>query len=465
MAVLHAAPRERMTQFARIAALLAAGCLALFAARSEAAGEPSRGELASRTAFRVCADPDNLPFSNEAGEGFENRIAGLFAAELGLPVVYVWHPQTLGFVRNTLGAYRCDVIMGTSALHELVQNTRYYYRSTYVLVYRAEDRDRFSSLDSPLVSIARIGVVANTPPAALLARRGLIANVRSYDLQVDTRIAHPAREAVEAVARGELDMALVWGPIAGYFAAQSPVPLEWVPLAAEPGSPPMDYKITMGVRYGETEWLDTLNRLIRSKRDEIEAILKKYGVPLLDSRGRLENPPPWLAPARQQGDLFDAEGYRIAEYRAPVPAAPEGVVAVDTAQVAELLAAGAVAVDVFPAPRRPENRPKEALWIPPGRETLPGAVWLPNVGLGVLPPDTSAYLRDALADVTGGDPTIPVIFFCERDCWMSWNAARRARRELGFGRVHWYPDGTDGWREAGRPLVVREPFEVAARTH
>lgn len=445
--------------FALIVLLLTGG------GEAYAAGEPSRGELASRTAFRVCADPDNLPFSDQAGEGFENRIAELFAADLGLPVVYFWHPQTIGFFRNTLGSYKCDVVLGTSALHELVQNTRYYYRSTYVLVYRAEDRGRFSSLDAPLASLARIGVVANTPPAALLARRGLVANIRSYELQADTRIAHPARDAVEAVARGELDMALVWGPIGGYFAARSEVPLEWVPLASEPGSPPMDYHITMGVRYGETEWLDTLNRLIRARSDDIEAILEEYHVPLLDRRGRLINPPPWLGGPARQGELFDAQGYRIAAYRAPVPTPPENVLTVDSAQLAGLLETGAIAVDVFPAPRRPEGRPAEAIWIEPERQTIPGAVWLPNVGLGLLPPETAAYLRQALADVTGSSRDRALVFFCERDCWMSWNAARRARNELGYSRVYWYPDGTDGWREAGRPLAAAAPFGTAAATH
>jgi PQQ-dependent catabolism-associated CXXCW motif protein len=227
----------------------------------------------------------------------------------------------------------------------------------------------------------------------------------------------------------------------------------------------MDYKITMGVRYGETEWLNTLNRLIREKRDEIEAILSSYHVPLLDARGRLINPPPWLAAPEQRGELFDAAGYRIADYRAPVPHAPEGVSAVETARVAELLAAGAIAVDVFPAPRRPENRPQGALWIAPTRATLPDAVWLPNIGLGLLPPETASYFAAALEAVTGGDRLRPIIFFCERDCWMSWNAARRAKRELGWQQVYWYPDGTDGWREAGRPLVEREPLEVAPRTH
>lgn len=201
------------------------------------ARDPSKGELRSQIAFRVCADPDNLPFSNDKGEGFENKIAELFAQSLGLPVHYTWHPQTLGFVRNTLGSQLCDVIMAINAAHELVQNTRFYYRSTYVLVYRAKDRGTFDSLDSPMAAIARIGVVANTPPAVLLTRRGLINNVVSYGLIVDTRVEHPAKDALDDLANGRIDMALIWGPIAGYWVQRSPVPLEWVPLRPIPGSP------------------------------------------------------------------------------------------------------------------------------------------------------------------------------------------------------------------------------------
>jgi len=266
-----------------------------FAAR---AADPSKGELRSQAAFRVCADPDNLPFSNDKGEGFENEIAELFAEALGLPLVYAWHPQTLGFVRNTLGAYACDVIMAVTAAHELVQNTRFYYRSTYVLLYRAADRGTYDSLDSPMAAVARIGLVANTPPAVLVERRGLIGNVTSYNLIVDTRVEHPAKQAVDDLVAGRIDMALLWGPIAGYWAKRSPVPLEWVPLRSDPGTnTPMDYRISMGLRYGETEWLETLNRLIREKQKDIDRILDSYGVPLLDTRGRLINPPPWLAAA------------------------------------------------------------------------------------------------------------------------------------------------------------------------
>ncbi len=267
----------------------------LFAPAVASAADPSKGELRSAAALRVCADPANLPFSNDKGEGFENKIAELLGRELGLPVVYTWHPQTIGFVRNTLGAQACDVIMAVTSAHELVQNTRFYYRSTYVLLYRAADRGTFDSLDSPMVVTARIGVVANTPPAVLLERRGLLSNVVAYNLVVDTRVEHPAEQAVEDLAAGRIDMALLWGPIAGYWAKRSPVPLEWVPLRSDPGMhTPMDYRISMGLRYGESEWLETLNRFIRQRQRDIDRILDEYGVPLLDSRGQLVNPPPWL---------------------------------------------------------------------------------------------------------------------------------------------------------------------------
>lgn len=288
----------------RVGAVLGAALLglALLSSVPASAADPSKGELRSQTAFRVCADPDNLPFSNAKGEGFENKIAELFASALGLPVAYTWHPQTLGFVRNTLGAQLCDVIMAVTSAHELVQNTRFYYRSTYVLVYRAADRGTFDSLDSPMAATARIGIVANTPPAVLVERRGLIGNVVTYNLIVDTRVEHPAQQAVQDLAAGRIDMALLWGPLATYWAQRSPVALEWVPLKSDPGlQTAMDYRISMGLRYGESEWLDTLNRLIREKQKDIDRILADYGVPLLDARGRLQNPPPWLQASAARG--------------------------------------------------------------------------------------------------------------------------------------------------------------------
>lgn len=452
-------------------------CLALvlllvLPALAAGAQERSQGELRTRTAFRVCADPDNLPFSNRKGEGFENRIAELFARELGLPLVYDWHPQAIGFIRNTLRAHRCDVVMGITAGHELVANTRSYYASTFVLVYRAADRGKFDSLDSPLARIARIGVVANTPPATLLTWKGLVDNVRSYELQVDTRVSHPARQAVLDVAAGHLDMALVWGPIGAYWAARAEVPLEWVPLEGDrQRNLPMVFRISMGVRYGEKEWLDILNGLIRAKEREIRAILEEYGVPLVRPDGRLLNPPPWLA--RKEGErprqtqerrsaVPELEGYRTADYHAPVPATLTGATVVDTEGLVALIGRERPAlVDVHAGARRPPPGWGGSLWLPPERETIPGAVWLPNVGVGEPPDDLRAYFAASLEALTGGRKDRPLVFFCARDCWLSWNAAKRARHELGYLRVYWYPDGIDGWREAGRPLVRVHPFEPA----
>ena len=176
------------------------------------------GELVDRSELRVCADPASLPLSNEQGEGFENKIAELMAEQLGVRLVYTWYPNALGFVRNTLRAGRCDLIMGVVAADELVQNTNPYYRSSYVLAYRSADADRFADLDSPLMQLARIGVVAGTPPVDLLARKGLAGQIRGYELMVDSRVEQPARQAIEDLAGGQLDAALVWGPIAGYWA-------------------------------------------------------------------------------------------------------------------------------------------------------------------------------------------------------------------------------------------------------
>jgi len=438
-----------------------AGALALVLAPWAAtAQERSQGELRTRAFLRVCADPDNLPFSNRAGEGFENRIAELLAADLGAELRYTWHPQVIGFIRNTLAAHRCDLVMGITAGHELVSNTRSYYRSVYVLVYRAADRDKFSSLDSPLARIARIGAVANTPPVQLIRWKGLEDNLVPYELQVDTRITHPARQAVMDVAAGRLDMALVWGPIGAYWAKRAEVALEWVPLEGDRRRGlPMDFRISMGVRYGEKEWLDTVNRFVRKRRREIEAILRDYGVPLLDRRGRLINPPPWLAePERKSQAPADA-----ASVVAASGPAPEDVTVLDTPALVRLLEGAApLVIDVYPGAREPPpERGPGRLWLPPERATLPGAVWLPNVGAEVLPADLHDYFVRALAVLTGGRQEHPLVFLCDRDCPFSRRAAVRAVRELGYRRVHWYPEGVDGWREAGRPLVRVRPFDPA----
>jgi quinoprotein dehydrogenase-associated probable ABC transporter substrate-binding protein len=255
-------------------------------------------EVRDRTALRVCADPANVPFSNEAGEGFENKIAELVAAELGLPVHYTWFPQATGFIRNTLGARKCDVVIGIALGSELVQNTNPYYRSTFSLVYRADSGLVVDTLGDPVLKNLRLGVVARTPPATLMAKYGLLGNVRPYQLFVDTRFDLSGKKMVEDVANGDLDVAVLWGPIAGYFAGQHNPKLQVVPLTSVAGDVKLDYRITMGVRQNEVEWRHQLNAIIREKQPEINAILLAYGVPLLDEQGNpiTHRPPIQVAP-------------------------------------------------------------------------------------------------------------------------------------------------------------------------
>jgi quinoprotein dehydrogenase-associated probable ABC transporter substrate-binding protein len=267
----------------RLAALLLAALCAAGGARAQTS------DLVATDALRVCADPANLPFSNERREGYENRIAQLVADELGLPLEYVFFPQVQGFVRNTLRAGRCDLVMGTVAGDDLMQNTNPYYHTTYVLAFRrgAEVPER---LDDPRMRGLRLGAIARTPPIDLLRRHGLLTSTRFFPLAVDTRVEAPGAELVRAVADGELDAALVWGPIAGWQAKAGNLPLELRALPSEPGAMRMDFRITMGLRGQEPEWRRRVNAVIRRKQPEIEAILREYGVPLVDAQGRLRPP-------------------------------------------------------------------------------------------------------------------------------------------------------------------------------
>lgn len=246
-------------------------------------------EAVDRSALRVCADPNNLPFSNDKGEGFENKIAELLAQKLGVPVRYTWYPDSIGFIRNTLRARRCDLIIGTIAGNELLQNTNPYYRSAFSLVYRKNSGLALTRIDDSLKSL-RIGAVAGTPPVNMLAQKGLLGSLHTYALVVDTRFDHPARDLVHDVATGDIDVGIVWGPVGGYFAKQEDTPLTVVPLRTENPALRFDYRITMGVRYNEPEWKRQINDLIRENQKEIEAILLEYGVPLLDEQANPTSP-------------------------------------------------------------------------------------------------------------------------------------------------------------------------------
>jgi quinoprotein dehydrogenase-associated probable ABC transporter substrate-binding protein len=245
------------------------------------------GEIQDRTELRVCADPNNLPFSNEKQEGFENKIANLLGEELKLPVGYVFFPQVIGFVRNTLQARRCDLIVGTVAGDEIVQTTNPYYYSTYVAVFPASKDFSFIGLDDPRLKTMHIGIIGATPPSNLLVAHELMANARPYALTVDTRYESPAHELVEDVAKGAIDLGFVWGPIAGYYIQREKLPLAMAALSSEPGAPRMDYHIAMGVRMNEPEWRRRINAVILKRQADITAILRDYGVPLLDEQGRL----------------------------------------------------------------------------------------------------------------------------------------------------------------------------------
>lgn len=281
-----------MRAWAPSAALLAALLAGPAAAQAPELAEAL--ELVDPDVLRVCADPRNLPFSNEAGEGFENALAELVAEKLGREgVSYTFFPQGVGFVRNTLGAYRCDVIMGYAQGDELVQNTNPYYRSAYALVVPpGSDLAGVTRLDDPRLQGKRLGVVAHTPPATSLARLGLMDDAKPYDIMVDTRTQSPVADMFADLAAGEIDAALAWGPMAGYHAGQADPPLVVAPLTQEgEGAPRMTYRITMGVRPSDQEWKRRLNEVIAESQPEIDALLRRYGVPLLDEQDRLIEEP------------------------------------------------------------------------------------------------------------------------------------------------------------------------------
>jgi quinoprotein dehydrogenase-associated probable ABC transporter substrate-binding protein len=247
-------------------------------------------EIVDRNQLKVCADPNNLPFSDEKKEGFENKIAELIGAELGLSVDYTWFPQVTGFVRNTLRARLCDLVTGTVAGDEVMQTTNPYYFTTYVMFYRSDKGLALEGLQDPRLIGLRLGVVAGTPPADLLVRHDLMSHTRPYALMVDTRAESPTHQMVQDVVDGTIDVGFLWGPIAAYYRKRDDLPLTLAPLKDEPGAARMEYHIAMGVRANEPEWRRRINAAILKRQDEITAILRDYGVPLLNEQGELAGP-------------------------------------------------------------------------------------------------------------------------------------------------------------------------------
>jgi len=264
----------------------ALGGLVLFSALCNAAlaVEGHRSDLVNRRVLRVCADPANLPFSNEKKEGFENKIADIIGQELNVPVEYTWFPQATGFTRNTLLAKRCDVIIGTGQGDDLVLNTNALYRSAYALVYKpGNGLDGVDSIFDERLKGKRIGAVQGTPSATLVAKAGLMDHARPYRLMVDRRYDDPSADMVKDIRSGDIDAGVMWGPIAGYYASRNGDKLIVVPLTKDAGKAGrLDFRITMGVRQGDDLWKRQLNDVIRKRQADIDKVLLEYGVPMID---------------------------------------------------------------------------------------------------------------------------------------------------------------------------------------
>ena len=266
--------------------------LAVLAGLAAALGAADTARGASAVAsglLRVCADPDNMPFSNEKGEGFENKLAELIAQRLDVPLQYTWFAEGAGYVPNTIGSNACDLVMGYAQGTGLIEDTNPYYYTSYVLIYREGDPalEGVDRLSEPRLKNKRIGLLARTPPASILAMHGLVANAKPFEIREGETQAKAAQAMIAEIASGALDAGLLWGPVAGYYAQRASVPLAVVPLVKETAGPSTIYGITMGVRPNEPEWKHKINKVIAENQHDINAILRSYNVPLLDKDGGL----------------------------------------------------------------------------------------------------------------------------------------------------------------------------------
>jgi mxaJ protein len=242
--------------------------------------------------LRVCADPNNLPFSNQRGEGFENKIAELLAHDRGERVEYTWWAQRRGFFRNTLRAGTCDIVIGVPAAFEMALTTKPYYRSSFVFLSRKDRHLNLTSLDDPKLKTLTIGVqiigddFSNAPPAHALGRRNIVGNVKGFTVYGDYSQPNPPARIVDAVAKGDVDVAIVWGPLAGYFAKQARVAMEVVPVSPQIDQPflPFVFDISMGVRRDDPQFKDQVEQVLDKRRSEIDQILREYAVPRVDEQ-------------------------------------------------------------------------------------------------------------------------------------------------------------------------------------
>ncbi|ADE16877.1 extracellular solute-binding protein family 3 [Nitrosococcus halophilus Nc 4] len=256
--------------------------------------------------LRVCADPSNLPYSDRQQGGFENKIAELFAKDLGWDLEYVWFPQRIGFIRNTLKKpvptekrYRCDLVLGVPTGYDLVATTKPYYRSTYTMVYRKKSGldlksvQDIATLRQERGKHLKVAVFDRTPGVDLLVKYRILDQALPYQLQSGDVEAYHGQILETDLLEGKFDVALIWGPIAGYFAAKSPESLVLIPLHSEPNIR-LEYAVSMGVRRGEAAWKATVQDFLDRKKEQIDAILTDYHIPLLRI---YENPIDSFAPS------------------------------------------------------------------------------------------------------------------------------------------------------------------------
>lgn len=271
-------------------ATLLAATLMLLGGSAAGAAEENRADVVNRSVLRVCADPANIPFSSDDPDkpGFENKIAQIVADELGgIGVEYTWFPQATGFIRRTLFAKACDLVIGYAQGDEMVLNTNHYYRSSYALVTKKDSElAGVKELSDEKLKGKKLGVIAGTPPASILNRVGLIGNAKPYHLFVDRRYDSPAEMMIKDVRAGEIDAGILWGPNAGYFAKQGGDDLQVTPLLSEGRTPPLTFRITMGVRQTDANWKRELNEIIKKRQGDIDQVLLDYGVPIVDENDK-----------------------------------------------------------------------------------------------------------------------------------------------------------------------------------
>lgn len=285
----RSATRHAMQPWLRISfftAVATATCLTVARAQMNESGDLSI-ELVDPKVLRVCADPRNLPFSNEKGEGFENKLAELFADKLQKKLDYAFYPQATGFVRMTLGSHRCDVIMGFPQGDDLAQGTNPYYRTAYAIIAKpGSGLEDVTTLSDERLKGKHIGIVAGTPPATNMAVNGLMASAKPYPLMIDTRVDSSAEAMINDLNSGAIDAGILWGPMAGFYARKTTPALHVTPLVKETTGPKLVYRVGMGVRPADQNWKRQLNRLIAENQPAINKILLDFGVPLLDENDK-----------------------------------------------------------------------------------------------------------------------------------------------------------------------------------